>query len=86
MININWRFTGGSTFRFPLENPLALNITTSLSSRIIASPVWGLRPFRDFFSFTDQVLNPEIFTGSSDYFTIVNWVIAHISKGCDIYV
>jgi len=49
-----------------LNVPEHLNVTTFLGASIMASPVAGFRPLRSFFSFTQNLPNPETSTSSPD--------------------
>ena len=49
-----------------LNFPEHLNVTTFLEASIMSSPVAGFRPFRSFFSFTQNFPNPETNTSSPE--------------------
>jgi hypothetical protein len=51
---------------FSRSFPEHLNVTTRLAGSINSSPVAGFRPFRSFFSFTQNLPKPETRTSSPD--------------------
>jgi hypothetical protein len=60
----------GRTCQLPLifsrNFPEHLNVTTRLADKMASSPVAGFRPFRSFFSFTQNLPKPETRTSSPD--------------------
>jgi len=65
-------------FIMSLNLPEHLNVTIFLGANIIAIPVAGFLPLRSFFSFTQNLPNPEINTSSPDS-SVLLMISKHVS-------